>query len=277
MIFRDFLQKNRPTIIYLLSLTISIIFLVTQSLTNYLLTFRSFLIYFFSSAYVPVYKVVDYPVKVFNKLLSLSYLYEENLMLKKTVEKFYMYKINYDTIVDRINSLDNTTYLSQILQYSVVNSEVIMRSYDSWYDECIVNILESPDKVKEDAPVIMYVKPNKFYAVGRIWMINSNIAKVLLITNTLSMIPAKIRGKEIYGMIVGNSSAVLTMDYILLEDDVRVGDIVETSGINNFPSGIEIGKVVDIEISSTGFKKAVVKTNFNINSIKQLLIVVAKK
>jgi cell shape-determining protein MreC len=62
------------------------------------------------------------------------------------------------------------------------------------------------------------------------------------------------------------------MDYILLEDDVRLGDVVITSGIGNMPEGIEIGKVIDISISSTGFKKATIKLNYNINTLKNLII-----
>jgi cell shape-determining protein MreC len=87
------------------------------------------------------------------------------------------------------------------------------------------------------------------------------------------MLPVKIKDKPIYGVLIGESSVKLSMDYLLLEDDVRIGDVVVTSSIGNLPGGIEIGRVIDVDVSPTGFKKAVVKLNYNINALKNLIIV----
>ncbi|MCX7956425.1 MAG: rod shape-determining protein MreC [Endomicrobia bacterium] len=162
---------------------------------------------------------------------------------------------------------------SSFLNFNITTAKVIIREYNSWYNECIVSIAKSQN-IKKDSPVIIFGEDKRFYFVGRIWDINNNLAKVLLITNPLSKIPVKVRNKPIYGVVVGNSSPEVTMEYILLEDDIKIGDIVETFELNDLIGGIEIGRVVSIETMPTlGFKKAKVKLNFNINMLKELIVI----
>ncbi len=274
MSFKEFLDKNHPTIFYIFSLTFSIIFLSIQLVTYYVSTFRSFFLYFFSYTYRPIYNIINYPLEVTNRFVQIPYLYEENLHLKKVLWNFYSYKISYDKIFENFRQLEIYNDVKSFKKYDFCLSTVINRNYETWFNELTIEILNKETKIKEDMPVVVYVKPDKFFFVGRIWSVNNNVAKVLLITNSLSMIPAKIKDKEIYGVAIGNSSSdVLFMDYILLEDDVRIGDVVVTNGINNIPLGIEIGRVIDIQLSETGFKKAVVKLDYNINALKNLLII----
>ncbi len=271
MTINEFVKKNKPTIFFFFFISISLIFLSTQTITKYIRSVRIFFVYFFSTTYLPVYKIVNYPFDTFNKFIQLPYMYEENVKLKEFVKKLYFEKLHYYAVFEKKQNEQLVNELSKKYNYKLFSAEVISRDCKNWYNECIV-LVDNPTILKEDMPVILYVEPDKFYFVGRIWTIEKNIAKVLLITNPLSMLPVRIKDKPIYGVLIGNSSIILSMDYILLEDDVKLGDIVITSGIGNIPEGIEIGRVIDIDISSTGFKKAIVKLNYNINALKNLII-----
>lgn len=278
MTIKDFVVKNRSTVYYILSLLFTITCLSLQTITAYVLTVRSFFIYFFSFVYLPVYKVINYPVEVMNKFVQLSFLYEENVSLKKAVKDLYVTKLENRRLNEQLNTLLSTQHLRHFLQYKFIRCEVVTREYKEWFNECVVHIIDNVEgKTLDDAPVILYIQPDKFYFVGRVWSVHGRIAKVLLITNSLSMIPVRVMNKPIYGVLVGNSSANLNIDYLLLEDDIRIGDTIVTAGINNIPEGIEIGYVNEIlGLSSTGFKKVSVKLNYNINSIKSLLILVTR-
>lgn len=276
MTIKKFVERYRLTLLYISFLLFGIVCLATQSITEYLLTFRSFFIYFFSYTYKPIYSIVNFPLKVVNKFIVIPYLFDENIKLKEKIKVLYSKNLQYQNIISKMDT-SIVERLRRDLSYELVNSEVIMREYKEWYNECIA-VVSNKEKnfIKEDAPIICYTGEDKFYLVGRVWEIKENIIKVLLITNPLSVIPVKVKNKQIYGVVVGNNSPVLTMDYILLEDDIKIGDTIVTSGLNNFPEGIEIGYVVNVELSTTGFKKATVKLNFNINAIKNLLILVSK-
>lgn len=277
MTLKEFVVKHRPTVFYLFSLLFTTICLSIRPITIYLLTIRSFFIYFFSFSYLPVYKVINYPLDVMNKFVQLPFLYEENISLKKAVKELYITQLENKYLNEKINNLLSVYGLKYTTQYKLLGCELVTREYKEWFNECIVSIYETTESIPEDAPVVVYIPPNNFYLVGRVWSVQGKLAKILLITNSLSMIPVKVKNKPIYGVLIGNSSPNLSVDYILLEDDIRIGDVIVTAGINNIPEGIEIGYVNNISgLSSTGFKKVSVKLSYNINSIKSLLILVSR-
>ena len=276
MTIKEFVAKNKPTIFFFFSISLSIAFLSTQTITKYLKSVRVFFIYFFSNFYLPVYEIVDYPFDTFNKFIQLPYMYEENTKLKHLIKKLYFEKIEDSIALEKSQREQLVNKLSKKYNYKLSSAEVISRDYKNWFNECVIS-LDTIDGIKEDTPVILYIEPDKFYFIGRIWTIEKNIAKVLFITNPLSMLPVRIKNKPIYGVLIGNSSIMLSMDYILLEDDVRLGDIVVTSSIGNIPEGIETGRVVDVGVSSTGFKRTIVKLSYNINALKNLIVLMPKQ
>lgn len=274
MTLKEFLQKNRPTVLFFVSIIFSIIFITTPT-TNYLKTFRSFLIYFLYFNYIPVYEAYNYPLTIINKFVYISYMYEENMKLRDKFKKDFIKNIQINEIIKKTLREKETENIKQLLKYKFIDTKVISRDYQQWYDYCIINIpKDCKEKIKEDTPVVLNVGIDKFYFVGRVWSVENNIAKILLITNQLSAIPVKVKNKPIEGVILGNSNIYLTFDYILPEDNIQIGDIVVTSGLNNIPEDIEIGEIIEIELSKiSGFKKAIVKPKFNINNLKNLLLI----
>ncbi|MCS7231108.1 MAG: rod shape-determining protein MreC [Elusimicrobiota bacterium] len=274
MSFKIFLYKNRPTVLFLSLLILSIISILTSKFTTpYFSNLRSFFIYFFNFTYKPIYQIVDYPLEIINKFIYIPYLYDENIKLKEKLKQKFVENLFYKQIIDEMYKKSQQEMASSLLNFYITNAKVIIREYNSWYNECIISI-ENSQNIKKDSPVIILGEDKRFYFVGRIWDISNSLAKVLLITNPLSKIPVKVRNKPIYGVIVGNSSPEVTMEYILLEDDIRIGDVIETFELNGLIGGIEIGRVVSIETMFTlGFKKAKVKLNFNINMLKELVVV----
>ncbi|MCX7715909.1 MAG: rod shape-determining protein MreC [Endomicrobia bacterium] len=273
MTIKEFVEKHRPTIFYVFFLLFGSICLTTQLITQHLQTFRSFLIYFFSYTYIPIYQIIDYPLRVVNKFVSIPYIIDENIKLREIVKKLYTEKIRYHNTMNKIET--SIGEIDGTLVYKLITAEVIVREYKDWYNECIsIVCTDTKDVLKEDLPVIYYTGKDQFFLAGRVWEVKNNVVKVLLITNPLSVIPVKVKNKQIYGVVIGNASPNLVMDYILIEDDIKIGDVIVTSGINNMPEGIEIGYVTNIELSTTGFKKATVKLNFNINALKTLFILV---
>ncbi|MFN3551276.1 MAG: rod shape-determining protein MreC [Endomicrobiia bacterium] len=273
MTFRDFVKKNKPTLIYFLSIVFTLTLSNTQT-TYYLKTISSFIKYFLYFNYKPIYEIVDYPIATANKFIYLSYMYEENLKLKQKIKKDFLKNLKIQEFLTQKFQQEEINNIKKNLKYKFLDCKVILRDYQSWYDFVIVSINDNYKEVKEDMPVILNEDIDKFYFIGRIWSIENNKAKILLITNPLSAVPVKIKNKNIEGIIIGSSYANLILDYILPDDDIKIGDIVVTSELNNIPENIEIGKVIKIETSTTKiFKRAIVKPSFNINVLKNLLII----
>ncbi|MFC3612359.1 rod shape-determining protein MreC [Lutimaribacter marinistellae] len=80
--------------------------------------------------------------------------------------------------------------------------------------------------------------------VGRISGVGQNTARVILLTDPASAIPATIQPSGQSALIVGDNSAAPLVDFLENRDFVRPGDRVITSGDGGvFPAGILIGQV----------------------------------
>ncbi|PCI36989.1 MAG: rod shape-determining protein MreC [Elusimicrobia bacterium] len=98
------------------------------------------------------------------------------------------------------------------------------------------------DGVKINAPVLgLY--DGRLGVVGRIIQVEERIATVLLLTDELSAVAARISQKW-EGLTQGVGSARLKMNYLPVETEFEIGDEVRTSPTSAaFPAGIAIGTV----------------------------------
>lgn len=80
--------------------------------------------------------------------------------------------------------------------------------------------------------------------VGRISGVGDNTARVILLTDTSSRIPATIQPSGQRALIVGDNTAAPLIDFLELPDQVRPGDRVMTSGDGGvFPAGVLVGQI----------------------------------
>ncbi len=272
MTLREFLNKNKPTVLYFLASILSITFLNSE-VNVYIKSMRSFMIYFFSSTYVPINNIIDYPINVANKFIELSYLREENIKLKHQLKKMFLYKIQQEEIIKDYNIYKRVLETKDAFKFKeLIPVNVIFRNNISWYNYLIISQGRNYN-LSEDLPVVVTYDFNNFYLVGRIWTVEEKTSKILLITNQLSGIPAKIKNKNIQGVIIGSGTNELVMEYVLLEDEVNVGDVVVTSSVlSSIPQNIEIGTVKSVKTSILGFKKVIVLPSYNINNLGNLIV-----
>ena len=82
--------------------------------------------------------------------------------------------------------------------------------------------------------------------VGRISGVGDNTARVILMTDTSSRIPATIQPSGQQALVIGDNSIAPVVDFIETPDQVRPGDRVMTSGDGGvFPAGLLIGQVAE--------------------------------
>jgi len=89
------------------------------------------------------------------------------------------------------------------------------------------------------------------------------VSRVRLVTDGDSAVAAE-TNRGVKGSLVGVGGEGMLFEQILQEKRLEVGDIVVTSGaLGNLPSGIVLGKVVEVlEIASAVYKSAKVKPLF---------------
>jgi rod shape-determining protein MreC len=96
--------------------------------------------------------------------------------------------------------------------------------------------------IKELLPVIQ-----SGAVVGHVSVASRNTAQILLLTDRASGVAGVVQRSRARGIVYGAGSNYVRFDYVSVDEDVVVGDIVVTSGMDGiFPKGLEIGQVVRI-------------------------------
>ncbi|HQP31068.1 MAG TPA: rod shape-determining protein MreC [Deltaproteobacteria bacterium] len=101
----------------------------------------------------------------------------------------------------------------------------------------------SADGFFKDMPVM---KPGGI--VGRVIAVTPHSAQVLLITDVNSAVPAVIENSRVKGIVKGRGDGSLSLEYVKSDEEVKVGDLVVSSGLGGiFPRGITIGSVRSVK------------------------------
>ena len=112
--------------------------------------------------------------------------------------------------------------------------------------------------------------------VGQVYRVTNNAAQVALLTETASAIPVRLGSTRATGILRGAGRGALpTIDWIDLQYDVQVGELVTTSGLGGkFPENLVIGRVIDVERNEAElFQRAVVQPAVDFASVEIVFVV----
>lgn len=205
---------------FLLLLLLILVYFTIISPTNLLKPFYYFKDILFS------------PVKAINSDITLSYEFNESIINNLKEE------------INELQKLNNITL--SLSDYDYVNATVISRNMEYWFNTLTINKGKS-DGIDIDMAVI-----DSNGLIGRISMVTSNSATVKLITtnDTKNKVSAVINNNDnkIYGIINGYDSDNNLLSLIITENKkIEENSKVFTTGMGGvFPSGILIGKVLDV-------------------------------
>ena len=108
--------------------------------------------------------------------------------------------------------------------------------------------------------------------VGRIIACGPQSAKVLLLVDQNSACDVLIQRNRIRGTLQGTGGDLCRLAYLQRTADVKVGDQLITSGLDNiFPKGITVGTVVTTARNHNGLSQQIkVKPEFDFNTIEEV-------
>ncbi len=110
--------------------------------------------------------------------------------------------------------------------------------------------------------------------VGRVVVPSARAAKVQLLIDRNAAAGAIIERSRAQGVVVGQGDNQLVLEYVSEIADVKVGDLVVTSGIDGiFPKGFVIGHVDGVEKSVSGYGLITVRPSVDFRSLEDVLVV----
>jgi rod shape-determining protein MreC len=116
--------------------------------------------------------------------------------------------------------------------------------------------------------------------VGRVFEVGQTYSKVLLVTDTGSVVSALVQDSRAAGIVRGQFGDTLVMDWILETENVKPGDAVITAGLaigidlrSLYPKGLILGKVADVTKGEGAFQRAIVVPAVDLRHLENVLVV----
>ena len=111
--------------------------------------------------------------------------------------------------------------------------------------------------------------------IGRIIACGLQSAKALLLVDQSSACDVVIQRNRLRGTLQGTGDDFCRLAYLQRTADVKVGDLLVTSGLDNiFPKGLTVGTVVASTGNHNGFSQLIkVKPTFDIDTIEEVYII----
>ncbi|MBT3312042.1 MAG: rod shape-determining protein MreC [Desulfobacterales bacterium] len=165
--------------------------------------------------------------------------------------------------------LRNLLDFQKIVAKKIVAAEVVGKYTSSWFRTIIID-KGSTEGVEKGLPVLV---PEGI--VGQVAEVSPNYSKVLLIMDRNSAVDGLIQESRARGIVKGKYTGACIFEYVLRKDEVKVGDIVITSGLDGvYPKGLRIGHVSSVIKRNAGiFQDVIVSPYVDFEKLEEVLVV----
>jgi rod shape-determining protein MreC len=139
----------------------------------------------------------------------------------------------------------------------LITTKIMGRPYGQGWSFLDISINNRKPPIA-DLPVMMDQN-----IVGRISLVGHKTARVMLITNSLSKTPVKLKQINFHAILQGQNSSKMILTHIKSDheggdsskENAKVGDVLFTSGAGGvFPDGYPIAKICEIQQADHGLK-----------------------
>jgi rod shape-determining protein MreC len=198
-------------------------------------------------------------------LAQIEQLEEENAALRRQMEEMREVQAENQILRDYFNYANLNPTLERIL------ATVIARDTSPSFQSIII------DKGTDDGIFVGMPVESTRGLVGVIYRADTRSSQVLLLTDNISSIAARLGESRATGILQGGGlGGTLNMDWISLETSVTIGDLVVTSGVGGkFPPDVPIGRVIEVQrLEADLFQRAVVQPAVDFADLEAVFVII---
>ncbi len=182
-----------------------------------------------------------------DRYIALWNLQAENKKLRKELETYHTQLDEYRDAYSRNRFLETALEFKKQDSFPALMARVVGKDPSFWFQTLIV------DRGKNDGVVTGMVARSSRGVVGQVIQVSDNYSKILLVNAPSSAIDAIVQDSRVRGILKGAGEQGYTMQYVLKNAKVEVGDKIVTAGIGGvFPSGIMLGTVSKVHAKRRG-------------------------
>lgn len=172
--------------------------------------------------------------------------------------------------------LEELAGVRQRTSADTIGGRVVAASTNSFFRVSRIRIDRGKGEVETGMPVI-----NQAGLIGRIGRVYGEYADVLLTTDPTSSVEVKVQRTGSQGLLRGlGRDESYACEIEMLErgkEPVQVGDLIVTSGLGEFPGGIEVGHIERVTTKDYGlFQEVEVKPIADFSSLTSVIVLLAR-
>jgi rod shape-determining protein MreC len=206
---------------------------------------------------------------VWSRYIALRYVGEENLNLRREIASLQEEASRLRERAAASDRLRELLNLKEELPYSTLAARVIARDPTNWYRSIVIN------KGQDDGITVDMGVMTPTGAVGRVVKVHRQLAVVLLLIDRNNAVTGLVQRTRDEGIVEGTEKGLAWIKYLPLLSNVKVGDIVITSGMaGGFPRGLPIGRITRIERREAElFLSAEIQPDTDFGRLEEVLVI----
>ncbi len=269
----DAVKKNKLKIVAGIALLGSLIFYsFSLRQKEHANSFERAVLYLYSPVAGAVCRIDNFFSSIWNDYLYLVNVQKENKQLRETI------KLQNKRLVENMEGLSahdrlkKLMEMKELLPLSLRAASVVGEDASPWFRTVTIDRGDA-DGIREGMPVVASEG-----VVGRIVKVARNSSRVLLLTDHAGGIAAVVQRSRARGVVTGKGGDSCSLEFSQRGEDVKIGDIVLTSGIGGvFPKGLPIGEITMVKKGEYGiFQTVKIRPFVNISRLEEVLVVLQK-
>jgi len=223
----------------------------------------------FAPVMKPAARVSGFFEDAWDDYLNLMGVRQENLRLRDEVKGLNARIIAAGETFLANQRLEKLLGMKNSIKVPVLTVTVVGEDLSSWFKTVVID-QGSSSGIAEGMAVVAADG-----VVGQVVKVASGTARVLLLTDHTSGIAATIQRSRARGVVKGKGEGLCSLEFTTREEDVKVGDMVITSGVGGvFLKGIPLGEVTMVKRGEYGiFQTVTIRPMVNIAHLEEALVV----
>lgn len=210
--------------------------------------------------------------RFFRDYLSLVNVQLENTQLREQLKILYARDIANREAVQANDRLTKLLNLRNSLSLPAITAMVVGEDGYPWFKSITIDRGDA-DGVREGYPVVAAAG-----IIGQVTKVTHHSARVLLFTDHASAISGMVQRTRARGVVKGKGGTRSNLEFTMREEDVKVGDLVISSGIGQiFPKGLPIGEVAMVKKGEYGiFQSIELRPSVDLARIEEVLVLIPR-
>jgi len=164
--------------------------------------------------------------------------------------------------------LESIAEMRESYEMPMLPAELVGRDASPWFRSVLLD--RGADRgVLSGMPVI-----SERGLVGLVRATSRNAAKAMLILDRQSAIDGAVERSRTRGIVRGDGGAQLFFEFVARDHDIRVGDVILSSGLDGvYPKGLRVGQVAELPEAKPGLiGRAVLEPAVDFDRLEQVFV-----